>query len=118
VRTANTQAFTHAPAGSPAQDYFSFDCGDMHVLVLDTQSPLTSGSAQYDFADGDLAASTRTWKVVKFHMPAYTLKSVKLYCWATGDVNPTSFTLSVFNEKGIPLDTLILNKPNVLELPK
>jgi hypothetical protein len=172
--TANTQAFTHAPAGSAAQDYFSFDCGDMHVLVLDSQSPLTSGSAQYKFADSDLSASERTWKVVMLHMPAYcsgghgenadvialtsavfekrgvdmlltghshfyqhnfvngihhmvigsagaplydptnavyTLKSVKQYNWATCDVTPTSFSLFVFDEKGIPLDTLILTKP-------
>jgi acid phosphatase type 7 len=69
--SANTQAFTRAPAGSPAQDYFSFDCGDVHVLVLDSESSLVAGSAQYKFADIDLSASQRTWKIVMVHFPAY-----------------------------------------------
>lgn len=178
---ANTRAFTHAPAGSAVQDYFSFDCGDLHVLVLDSESPLTSGSPQYEFADRDLAASKRIWKVVMLHKPAYcsgghgenedniaftsavlekrsvdmvlaghshfyqhnfvngihhmvigsagaplydptndvyTLKSVRQYNWATCDVTPISFSLYVYNEKGLPLDTLILTKPKVMELLK
>ncbi|HEX7571918.1 MAG TPA: hypothetical protein VF514_02415, partial [Bacteroidota bacterium] len=48
----------------------------------------------------------------------YTLKSVKEYNWAACDVSPTSFSLFVFNEKGAPLDTLILKKPKVKELLK
>jgi hypothetical protein len=178
---ANTQAFTHAPAGSAEQDYFSFDCGDLHVLVLDSESPMTSGSEQYEFADRDLGASTRIWKIVMLHKPAYcsgghgenegviaftsavlekrgvdmvlaghshfyqhnfvkgihhmvigsagaplydptndvyTLKSVKQYNWATCDVSPASISLFVFNEKGVPLDTLILTKPKVKGLLK
>ena len=42
---------------------------------------------------------------------SYTLRSVKQYNWAICDVTPTSFGLFVFNEKGIPLDTVLLSKP-------
>ena len=68
---ANTMAFTHAPAGAANEDYFSFDCGDLHVLVLDSQSSLDPGSPQFLFADRDLAASGRRWKIAMFHKPAY-----------------------------------------------
>ncbi|MCX7921094.1 MAG: metallophosphoesterase family protein [Clostridia bacterium] len=68
----NTKAFTHAPASaSGTQDYYSFDYGDMHVLVLNTQISYTSGSAQYNFAQSDLANSTKPWKIVIAHKPAY-----------------------------------------------
>lgn len=171
--TTNTQAFTHGPVGSASQDFYSFDCGDMHVLVLNTEIPLTAGSPQYAFADADLHGTNRRWKLVMVHKPAYcagghgedtsmiemstavfektgvalvltghshfyqhnlvngihhlvigtagaplydpakawyTLKSVKEYNWAVADVTPSSLSVYVYNERGMPLDTLILNK--------
>jgi hypothetical protein len=171
--TTNTQAFTHGPVGSASQDFYSFDCGDMHVLVLNSEIPLTLGSPQYAFADADLHGTNRRWKLVMVHKPAYcagghgedssmialstavfeptgvvlvltghshfyqhnrvngihhlvigsagaplydpaaawyTLKSVKEHNWAVADVTPSSLSLYVYNEHGMPLDTLILNK--------
>lgn len=171
--TANTQAFTHGPVGSPSQEYFSFDCGDMHVLVLNSELPLGAGSPQYAFADADLRRTNRRWKVAMLHKPAYcsgghgedssvialtsaifektgvdivlcghshfyqhnvvngihhmvigsagaplydpttswyTQKSVKQYNWAVADVSPSALSLYVYNEHGMPLDTLRLNK--------
>lgn len=64
-----TQAFTQSAGGDPA--YFSFDYGDSHILVLNTEVSYSQGSAQWDFAAGDLAASTAGWKVVAFHKSAY-----------------------------------------------
>ena len=95
--TTNTQAFTHAPAGATAQDYFSFDCGDLHVLVLDSQSSLTPGSAQSVFAEGDLSASRRTWKVVMIHIPAY--------CSGGHGENADikALTSAVFEKKGVDM---------------
>jgi hypothetical protein len=95
--TTNTQAFTHAPAGSPAQDYFSFDCGDLHVLVLDSQSPLTPGSAQSVFAESDLSASRRTWKVVMVHIPGYCSGGHG----ENADVK--ALTSAVFEKKGVDM---------------
>jgi hypothetical protein len=172
----NTKAFTHAPAGAAAQDRFSFDCGDLHVLVLNSEFPLTPGTEQYAFADSDLARTNRTWKLVMLHAPAYcsgghgedagakaltagvfeqhgvdlvlaghshfyqhnfvngihhmvigaagaplysptsasyTLKSAMQYNWASGDVSPTSLRMFVFNERGAPLDTIILAKEGI-----
>jgi predicted phosphodiesterase len=40
----------------------------------------------------------------------YTQKTLKEYNWAVADVTPSSLSLFVYNEHGVPLDTLILNK--------
>ena len=171
--TTNTKAFTYGPVGSASHDFFSFDCGDMHVLVLNSEIPLGAGSPQYAFADADLRGTGRQWKVVMVHKPAYcagghgedstmiaistavfettgvdlvltghshfyqhnlvngihhmvigsagaplyapehawyTQKSLKEYNWAVGDVTPASLRLYVYNEHGIPLDTVVLKK--------
>jgi hypothetical protein len=68
----NTMAFTQAPqSASGTQAYYSFDYADMHVLVLNTELPLTVGSQQYIFAQSDLSASNRIWKIVTAHKPGY-----------------------------------------------
>lgn len=70
--TTNTMAFTDAPTSpSGTQDYFSFDYGDMHVLVLNTQLSCAVGSPQYTFAASDLPSSTKQWKVVIAHNHPY-----------------------------------------------
>jgi predicted phosphodiesterase len=68
----NTKAFTQAPqSGSGLQDYYSFDYGDMHVLVLNNELDCYEGSPQYLFAEKDLSQTTQVWKIVMFHEPAY-----------------------------------------------
>lgn len=71
--SVNTKAFTQAPSSaSGTQDYFSFDYGDMHVLVLNTEIDYSEGSPQYVFAEKDLVSSTATWKIVIAHKHAYS----------------------------------------------
>ena len=169
----NTEAFTCAPAGTAVREYFSFDCGDMHVLVLNSELPLGPGTAQYEFADADLRGTNRAWKVVMMHKPAYcagghgedssaialtsgvfektgvalvlaghshfyqhnvvngihhfvigsagaplynperawyTQKTLREYDWAYADVTPTSLVLHVWDQRGAPLDTLVLTR--------
>jgi hypothetical protein len=54
----NTGAFLQNPeSASKSQQYYSFDYGDLHVLVLNTEIDLNPGSPQYKFAKEDLAAS-------------------------------------------------------------
>jgi hypothetical protein len=93
----NTQAFTHAPAGSAAQDHFSFDCGDLHVLVLNSELPLTPGTEQYTFADNDLAGTERLWKLVMLHKPAYCSGG------HGEDVGVIALTAGVFERRGVDL---------------
>jgi hypothetical protein len=68
----NTKAFTQAPvSASGVQDYYSFDYGDMHVVVVNNEVPYDTCSQQYDFVAHDLSTSKRTWKMVISHRPAY-----------------------------------------------
>lgn len=173
--TPNTRAFTQGPASaSGTQEYYSFDYGDMHVLVLNNELPDSVGTPQYQFALHDLTNTKMTWKVVIAHRPAYcagghaadadmrkmaenifapnhvnvvfgghnhyfqhslvdgihymvigsagaplydvktapyVVKGAKEYEYAICDVSPSSFHLMVYNEMGMPLDTLSFKRP-------
>ncbi len=64
----------YTPANNPAgnEHYYSFDFGNAHIAVLDSNADLAPGSPQYTFLDADLAASSATWKFVAFHHPPYS----------------------------------------------
>ena len=64
----------HTPANNTAgsEKYYSFDYGNAHVVVLDSNTSTSPGSAQHTFLDQDLAASTARWKVVVFHHAIYS----------------------------------------------
>jgi hypothetical protein len=173
----NTKAFTQAPdSPSGDQGYYSFDYGDLHVLVLNYMEESRhniTGSAQYQFAISDLQSSNQTWKIVACHSPAfcagghgedkvmkvftkdifeparvdmviaghshfyqhnlvngihhmvigsagaepyypksasYTIKSLKDYNYAIADVSPAALNMTVYNERGVVLDTVNLVK--------
>jgi predicted phosphodiesterase len=170
----NTRAFTQAPASSSGtQEYYSFDYGDMHVLVLNNEVDYSEGSPQYLYAQSDLSSTSKPWKIVIYHRPAYcagghgedgkmitmsekvfepnhvdvvmnghshffqhnlvhgihhmvlgsagaplydlgsapyVVNAARDYSYAIIDVTPTSFTMMVYNDKGMPLDTLLLKK--------
>jgi chitodextrinase len=58
------------------QEWFSYDWGDAHVLVLDTERPYAPGTPQYAYAQADLAAhQSNVWRIVVFHHPAYSSTS-------------------------------------------
>ncbi|MCY2931104.1 MAG: fibronectin type III domain-containing protein [Planctomycetota bacterium] len=64
-----TKAFTQSATGDP--DYFSFDYGDSHILVLNYMVSDAVGSAQWNFAANDLANTDKKFKIVVDHSPAY-----------------------------------------------
>jgi len=61
----------NASAGDE-EEYYSFDWGNAHFVALDTNQSYSTGSAQYNWLVNDLQASTRPWKLVFFHHPAYS----------------------------------------------
>jgi hypothetical protein len=76
-RTASGQPWRDAfwtPANNPAasENYYSFDYGNAHVAVLNSNISTSPGSAQHTFLDRDLGASTAPWKFVAFHHTIYT----------------------------------------------
>ena len=64
--------WTPANNAAGSEKYYSFDVGNTHVAVLDSNSRTSPGSAQYTFLDADLAASGARWKVVAFHHTIYS----------------------------------------------
>ena len=68
----NAKAFLQNPdSPSGTQDYYSFDYGDMHVLCINNEVDYEEGSPQYLFAKADLESTTKTWKIIISHSPAY-----------------------------------------------
>jgi cysteine-rich repeat protein len=77
VETANGAPWRDAfwtPANNPAgsEDYYSFDYGNAHFVVLDSNADTAPGGAQHEFLQQDLAASQARWKLVAFHHPIYS----------------------------------------------
>ncbi|MFI1715123.1 fibronectin type III domain-containing protein [Streptomyces litmocidini] len=54
------------------QRWYSYEWGDLHVLVVDSEQPLGAGSPQRAFVTADLAAATTAWKVCVVHRPPYS----------------------------------------------
>ncbi len=52
--------------------YWSFDYGPAHFVVIDQYVSYSSGSAQYNWIDNDLATSTKPWKFILLHEPGWT----------------------------------------------
>jgi predicted phosphodiesterase len=64
----------YTPANNPAhsENYYAFDFGNAHVVVLDSNDDTAPGSPQYAFADHELDTSAARWKFVAFHHAIYS----------------------------------------------
>jgi hypothetical protein len=52
--------------------YGSFDYGPAHITILDQYVAFGPGSNQYAWLEQDLAASTKKWKLIVLHEPAWS----------------------------------------------
>lgn len=58
---------------SGTEAYYSFDLGNLHLVVLDSyESSRAPNGAMATWLDADLAATTADWIVVAFHHPPYS----------------------------------------------
>jgi len=57
------------------ENYYSFDYGDAHFAIVDSNRDLSPGSPQYEWLDRDLGASRARWKFVAHHHPQYSSDS-------------------------------------------
>jgi predicted phosphodiesterase len=66
----------HTPANNAAgsEYYYSFEHGNAHVVVLDSEntSSLKPGATQYAFLDADLRATDAAWTFVVLHRTLYS----------------------------------------------
>ena len=61
------------PMHGSNHSWYSYDWGDAHILVLDTEVPYSPGTEQYAFAEADLQASQNAkWRIVITHAPPYS----------------------------------------------
>ncbi len=77
----------HLPTNSPSggERYYSFDHGDIHFVVLMvpylSQYKMTVGDPQHSWLTSDLAATTKPWKVLIYHVPMQTSALHRLDDW-------------------------------------
>lgn len=75
--TNNVAPADHAAAATGPEHYYSFDHGDAHFVAAYiplqmSYLALKPDSAQVRWLEADLAASTKPWKFLFFHMPILT----------------------------------------------
>jgi uncharacterized repeat protein (TIGR02543 family) len=61
----------NAPSGD-AEEYYSFDWGNAHFIVLDTNQYYATGYPESTWLESDLQNTTKPWKFVFLHVPAYS----------------------------------------------
>ncbi|MCX6355667.1 MAG: metallophosphoesterase [Candidatus Aureabacteria bacterium] len=75
VAPGNHEGFAHWVTDlfcfPPYNRFWSFDYGNAHFVILDTNSPYIYGTDQYAWLQNDLANTTQPWRFVFFHFPAY-----------------------------------------------
>ena len=64
-------------AGDPTKGYYSYDLGDWHIIVLNSNSSCTTiscaaGSAQEQWLRADLAANTKACTLAYWHHPRFS----------------------------------------------
>jgi hypothetical protein len=59
-------------AGDASRGYYSFDAGDGHVIVLNSEADMDAGSAQELWLRADLAASAKRCTVAIWHHPRWS----------------------------------------------
>ena len=65
-----------AAAGDPAKGYYSYDLGDWHIIVLNSNIARSAGSTQEQWLRADLAASTKTCTLAYWHHPRFSSSAV------------------------------------------
>lgn len=61
-----------AAAGEPGQGYYSYDVGEWHVIVLNTELDVGYGSTQYRWLLADLLRNQRRCMLAYMHHPRYS----------------------------------------------
>ena len=64
------------PMPGTNHSWYSYNWGDAHILVLDSEQPFATGTDQYNFAQSDLAAHQGdAWRIVALQRPPYSSTS-------------------------------------------
>jgi hypothetical protein len=75
--------------------WYSYDWGDAHILVLDSEKPYTPGTPQYQFAQTDLSANqSKVWRIVVVPRPPYSSLSNN-----SSSVNVRTYLVPLFEQQ-------------------
>lgn len=61
-----------AAAGDPTKGYYSYDLGNWHIVALNSNIAMNTGSPQEQWLVADLAASTKQCKLGYWHHPLFS----------------------------------------------
>ena len=64
-------AYYGASAGTSDKGYYSYDTGDWHVVVLNSNLPYTGGSPQEQWLRSDLASSSKLCQAAVWQLPRF-----------------------------------------------
>ena len=65
-------AYFGTAAGDPAKGYYSYDLGDWHVIVINSNITKIDAPAQLSWLRADLAASTKSCTLAYWHHPRFS----------------------------------------------
>ncbi|HJQ01188.1 MAG TPA: fibronectin type III domain-containing protein [Jatrophihabitans sp.] len=69
----NGAFWTTFPMPGSNHSWYSYNWGNAHILVLDTEQPFDTSSPQYAFAQSDLSANqSAKWRIVVTQRPPYS----------------------------------------------
>ncbi len=79
--------------------WYSYDWGNAHILVLDTEQRYDSASPQYAFAQADLAAhQSSTWRIVAVQRPPYSSATAN-----SSSVGVRQYLVPLFQQQNVQL---------------
>ena len=90
--------FSLPTANSGTEFYYSFDKANLHFTCLDTfWTSYSTGSAQRNWLINDLAATSKTWKIVFGHDGAYISEDGQ----SNGSLNMRNYLVPLFEQYGV-----------------
>jgi hypothetical protein len=70
------QFWVNFPMPGTNHEWYSYNWGDAHILVIDSEEPMAPGSAQYQFVQNDLASNqSQKWRIIAIQRPPYSSTS-------------------------------------------
>jgi hypothetical protein len=87
------------PMPGTNHSWYSYNWGDAHILVLDSEQPMDPASPQYAFAQSDLAANQKAaWRIVAIQRPPFSSSSTN-----ASSVPVRQFLVPLFEQQKVQL---------------